>query len=234
MHVQTIRNVINTFFVSGAALFATACATAQHANPSEPAPSNTVPAGDVAAPNAPTAAPEPPEPRASQVSFEAPQHDNDKLLTLHEVTGSTYAFATSTMGGKAWAEGHSFRELCAAPCVPNLSPGSYRLALSEGDGQPAIGNRVVIPSGPSTLHGTYVSHSGRRAAGFIIGLTSLLAGSAMMIAGAPLASKHFNDGLEAAGAGIAFVGLGVGSWMWMTKDEARFEVAPRTPALASW
>jgi hypothetical protein len=228
MSVQTSRNVAISFFVCGVALFATACVTAQHVNPSEPAPSSAVPAGEVAAP---TAAP---EPHASQVSFEAPQHDNDKLLTLHEVTGSTYAFATSTTGNHARVEGHSFRELCAAPCVPNLLPGTYRLALSEGDGEPMIGNRIVIPSGPSTLRGTYVSHSGRRAAGFIIGLTSLLAGSAIVFASAPSAGKNFNDGLEAAGVGIAFIGLGVGYWMWMTKDEARFEVAPRTPALASW
>ncbi len=88
--------------------------------------------------------------------------------------------------------------LCLAECETTLPPGSYRLALSLGAGEPVMAPQLFEPGQARRLEGLYSDRSNRRLAGWLImglgGVSSL----ASMTMGAVLANDDRNERLGVA------------------------------------
>ena len=171
-----------------------------------------------AAPPTPAAPPAAQQPRSAPVQFRAEGGDG---ITLKVVTGSAF---TSEDG-----EVPTFQSLCTAPCSPQLAPGTYRLALSNG-GKPVVTPRVSIPATPSTIHGTYTSRSGLHYAGIIAMVVGPLASLPLMLDGARAHGR--SDGEIWAGTGVLLGSL-LGGLILIAlgEDSAKIEVLPGVAGL---
>jgi hypothetical protein len=138
-------------------------------------------------------------------------------------------------------ERRDYAVLCAAPCATMLPAGTHRLALS------LPGGRVIEPDEPveisrgSSLHGTYESRAGVRAAGVVLALASLAAGGVMVAASIHSSTCDRNgactngidEGLAWGGVAVVSIGGLAGVVMAVIRDRAAIEVVPNSDAPAT-
>jgi hypothetical protein len=164
----------------------------------------------------------------------------DSDLTLHEVTGSSYG-VVSGYRMSAVSETHSFRTLCTAPCTVALAPGTYQLAVSEGDGKPIIANRAVLPAGTYTARGDYTSRAGVRTAGYIVLVVGVVTGVGLMVYSLATPEKDCSDGICVnkidttplwVGLGVAIGSSLIGTILASRPDTATVEVTPGVSGFA--
>lgn len=117
--------------------------------------------------------------------------------------------------------------LCGGECTLTMMAGTYRLALSQGAGEPIEAARLVDIMGPTTIDGVYTSNEGTRLLGGFVLVTTLLSGISSIAVGTVIFAGA-SDGSEEAGIGagtlaggilISLVGAIVGGVMMSTDDE---------------
>lgn len=115
-----------------------------------------------------------------------------------------------------------YEPLCMGPCKTAVRPGEYELALSPGGETPVpVEDSPTLLSGPSRVHGEYVSHAGRRTLALGLGIGGAVGGLILMFSashGGQVDPGMVGGGLGVVGAGILAVVI-----LW-TGDQARVTV----------
>ncbi len=151
-------------------------------------------------------------------------------LVTHELEGTVQAWGS--FGAGLTVKAHSVKRLCQSPCTQELAKGSYAFALSSGDGEPVRAEGGFEITEPSAVHGEYHSNAGARAAGGVIIVGGIVAGTALMVASKndcdPLESncESFDLPLLIGGATVATLGAIAGIAMLMIDDSAEVSVRP--------
>jgi len=129
----------------------------------------------------------------------------------------------------------AYSDICEAPCQSFLKPGAYHLSLAKGDDSAPKGEDVYIPSGQSTIKGTYTSNSTLRTLGWgLIGGGGVV-GSALIFVGAEhkdtvcfgsvcAQGYHADGGMMAAGTIVGIASIVTGFLLTQRLDEAHFEI----------
>ncbi len=199
----------------------------------------------------------PPSPQASPaplVQVEAPRvrlhFDSDTPgAVFHVRTSTTESLGIGMLAAPSFPAGgyttfaawtypvhlHGYTSICEAPCDATLPAGTYAMAVSQRGGEPVEAKQVVEITGPSAVRGTYVSRSGIRIAGWIIGGVSFAAGMSMLVVGglksthdcsvSPCVDRPSSDaGMMLAGAGVIVGGSIVTVVMALQHDSATVTV----------
>ena len=191
-------------------------------------------AGTCVEPNASPAQPTPdPGSQTQASSTEGPTSEGKKEMsflsvpegiTLHIHTGSGSAWGTAGSTTVSVVS-NSYATVCTSPCNPDLQPGTYRLALSEGTGAPIESEGpVAIPGGAPQLTGEYKSFQSMRIAGYIVLPASCIGGAILALS--PSEDGDYLGGKFYAGIGIMIVGSVVGLALTFKSDEAVFRISP--------
>jgi hypothetical protein len=110
-------------------------------------------------------------------------------ISFHRVTGTATAMAWGRYGASA-VRAYSFERVCGAPCVLDVVPGNYHLAISRDGGQEIVANPIDIPQA-GTVHARYIDRRGIRIAGWLTFIGGLAVGLPMMLV--PLAQSDFSN-----------------------------------------
>lgn len=139
----------------------------------------------------------PVEPGKGRVAID-PVNDRAQVV---EVVDESFASASSTWGGSAWASGQTTRPLCTAPCVVNLGYGSHTVRL-QSTTDSGKGDRVsfVVGEQPSIVRADLGQHRGVGNP-WLAGLFASCFGGAGMIFGGAYAAAQDKD------AGLAVLGV---------------------------
>jgi hypothetical protein len=173
---------------------------------------------------------------ASQVRFEPRDRASEAQLTLYRLKAYVnYGFGPHAPQLEGTAS--EYELVCTAPCIADLSPGTYQFALSAGTKPPVLAlDGSYRLQGNETLIGHLDSQSTLRTAGIVLivaGLASLIVTSVVAIHAAsrdPHAQlvdpKPFPAGLVTAGlVGGGVLGL-AGIWITAQPDIPELEVRP--------
>jgi len=95
----------------------------------------------------------------TSIPFDFAGRHNDKSLTLLIQDGWHV--------DKGWLE-PKWKALCASPCSGSLPAGTYRAAVSVDGEAPVETDERLELTQPSTLRGSYVSHSSIRTTGYVV------------------------------------------------------------------
>jgi hypothetical protein len=176
------------------------------------------------------------EPQPDDTELEATDSASIGELRLEsEPAGLTFYRQVST------GIGTGYQRLCTAPCKVNLPAGTAVLSLGEPNDPNSKGViSVVIPAGSSRLVGTFKSRAGVRAAGWVLAVGSLVAGTAMVVLSYGDEQRCSYGGycyeisdtdyvLLAAGTAVATVGLIAGIWIALTPNVTKAQIVPETP-----
>jgi hypothetical protein len=149
-------------------------------------------------------------------------------LTLMRGAGQTMAYRTYNFRHVTYFEAGKERRyvaVCEGPCLADLAPGDYDLALQWERRKPVPAGRVSIV-GPVALRGEYKDRFARRVVGGFVGFGALIGGFVMIFA----ASGSPASDAALLGGGISvIVGGGVGgAILAMQDDQARIIVTPLT------
>jgi hypothetical protein len=120
----------------------------------------------------------------AKLELKSPQHG----LTFHSKVGDARGFASGTMWTSKGAapttvevHAESFGRICTAPCAAEVPQGTYRLGLSLDDGDVVATELPLDLKGKLRLEGEYVSKSGTRTAGWIIGIGGQVVGALLAV-----------------------------------------------------
>ena len=118
-----------------------------------------------------------------------------KTVKVHMVTNETNvqflfreAPGTPSTPGDAAGLTRQYSAGCLAPCDLELAPGDYYVALTRSGGKAYEGTTSFKLQTPTTLVGSYQSHSGTRVAGIVL-LSSLLPIGAVIVLTGALADQ---------------------------------------------
>lgn len=212
-------------------------APADNTNPPAAAPEPGK-AADPAAEPPSGKAPEPTEPPESTVNLVS----SDPSVTFLRKTGVAVGLSASMHGFRHFY-GDNYEDLCSAPCVVKVRSGHQKFALSNG-GIPVAAPPVLLPAGPATVEGEYVSHSGVRWAFFGAGAASVVGGFALTVYGSGHSKQVCNDfgycleendpdGTQiGVGLGLALAGGVAMLIAAVIHDEAHIRVLPGVAARA--
>jgi hypothetical protein len=194
-----------------------------------------------------------PEPRASPESGKAPAPteppestvslvSSDPSVTFFRKTGVAVGLSTG-MHSFHHFYGDNYEDLCSAPCLVKVRSGQQKFALSNG-GIPVAAAPVLLPAGPATVEGEYVSYSGARWAFFGGGAAAIVGGFALTVYGSGHSKEvcvGVDQCLEENDTDGTQVGIGVGLTLAggiavliasAINDEAHIRVLPGVAARA--
>ena len=142
-----------------------------------------------------------------------------------------------------------YKIICTAPCKAALPIGAQALALAYRGSPPLEAEPVLLAEGKSQVRGNYVSRSGTRTAGFVVGGLGMVAGGAVSYIGFSRTKKDCvanlpcmdvpdpNGAVVAGGLGIALASMALSFYLISRRDYVEFSVSPsryRYPLRSAW
>jgi hypothetical protein len=164
----------------------------------------------------------------------------EEELVLHEMLGTSTAVVYGA-GTTGYGVAMHYGRICVAPCEAEIAPGTHRLAIARGMGEPWLVDGYTTVDADSVLHLSYVSREGERIAGFITLISGLLVPIPLVAGGIALRDHYIDaDGygysevsgggwaLFTVGVGICVAALATGLYYLFRGDSANVDVEPWT------
>jgi hypothetical protein len=171
-------------------------------------------------------------PRADKAVAEVHFESEPVGVTFYQHSDLTAAVVVPGLGAFV-----GYKAICTAPCKAELPVGTHALAMAYRGSPPREAPPVQLERGPARLHGDYVSRSGTRTAGFIVGPAGFLAGAVVIAIGFKRTKTECfadfpchdvgdpNQAVMTAGMGISVVSALLGIYLITRQDYVELNVS---------